>query len=50
MTVLEHLRSAKESLSDAQDEANMGTALMIRPIQEKVEDLIDRTERIDDDN
>lgn len=49
MSVLEHLRSARSSLSEAQEEANMGTALMIRPIREKVEDLIERTERINDD-
>lgn len=50
MAVLEHLRSARNSLSEAQAEANVGTALMISPIRERVQNLIERTERLEDND
>lgn len=50
MTLLSHLNDALESLEDAQEEANMGTSLMLGSIINELERLTNRVERIQDEN
>lgn len=49
MKTLEHLRSSLDHLQKAHDSADLGTRMMIKPIREKLERLVERTERIEDD-
>lgn len=49
MTVLNHLRKAADHLEQAQQEADLGSGLMIQPIREELLDLIERTDNINDD-
>lgn len=48
--VLELLRSALSDLEEAQAKANLGTSIMIRTIADELRELIDRTDKIQDDN
>lgn len=49
MVSLNHLRKALEHLREAEEEADLGTRLMIRPLRQQLETLINRTERNEDD-
>lgn len=50
MDTLDYLKSAREELKHAQESADLGTGLMIRPIRENLSALIKRVEKIEDDN
>jgi len=50
MTVLSHLQEAYQHLTTAQEEAETGTSLMIRPIRENLQQLIAQTENIQQDD
>jgi len=48
MSVLESLHSALNHLEEAREQAGTGTGLMITQIINEVNDLIDRTENIEE--
>lgn len=48
--VLSLLEEADECLADAERKAEMGTSMMIRDLRGELDNLIQRSERIDDDN
>lgn len=49
MTVSDHLEEALRELREAQDEAGIGTRLMVGELIDDLEDLKGRYERINDD-
>lgn len=49
-TTLSLLESALEKLRRAEENADLGTRMMIRPIREQLERLVNRTESIEDSN
>jgi hypothetical protein len=49
MKAIEHLENARDELEAAREKSSLGTRLMITELIEKLEDLIDRTENINDD-
>jgi hypothetical protein len=47
MSVLKHLRQAAEHLRKARESSGIGTGMMIQAIIDDLDDLIQRTERIE---
>lgn len=49
-STLNLLRSALEKLEEAEENASLGTRMMIQPIREQLAKLIQRTENIEGEN
>lgn len=47
-TTLNLLQTALKKLREAEDQAGIGTSMMIEPIRKQLERLVERTENIED--
>lgn len=45
---LEHMKEAVSHLKEARKQSNLGTAMMIRPIESELEELVQRTNTINE--